>query len=86
MKLHFFEEYIKTMFEQNKANTMFPDEKGNVQMCCPFIHTKREFDEYTWEEKDVEYYESVPSSSINLDMSVFHCFTCDRTFKELEFA
>ena len=86
MKLHFFEEYIKTMFEQNKANTMFPDEKGNVQMCCPFIHTKREFDEYTWEEKDVEYYESVPSSSINLDMRVFHCFTCDRTFKELEFA
>lgn len=86
MNLHFFEDYIKTMFEQNKIDTMFPDEKGNVPMCCPFTHTKKEFDPNTWEEKEVEYYENVPSSSINLDMRVFHCFTCDRTYKEIEFA
>ena len=86
MKLHFFEEYIKTMFEQNKIDTMFPDDKGNVPMCCPFLHTKKEFDENTWTERDVEYYESVPSSSINLEMRVFNCFTCGRTFKEMEFA
>ena len=86
MKIHFFEDYIKTMFDQNKIDTMFPDDKGNVPMCCPFIHTKKEFDNNTWEERDVDYYESVPSSSINLEMRVFHCFTCGRTYKEMEFA
>ena len=44
------------------------------------------FDNETWEEKEEEYYEVVPSSSINLNMRVFHCFTCDRSYKELEFA
>ena len=86
MKLNFFEDYIKVMFEQNKIDTMFPDDKGNVRMCCPFIHTKKEFDESTWEEKEVQYHETVPSSSINLEMRVFNCFTCGRTYKELEFA
>lgn len=86
MKLNFFEDYIKVMFEQNKIETMFPDDKGNVPMCCPFIHTKKEFDSNTWEEREIQYHESVPSSSINLEMRVFHCFTCDRTYKEMEFA
>lgn len=86
MHLHFFEDYIKSMYENNKIETMFPDDKGNIPMCCPFIHTKREFDSNTWEEREIEYYEKVPSSSINLDMRVFHCFTCDRTYKEIEFA
>lgn len=86
MHLHFFEDYIKSMYENNRIETMFPDDKGNVPMCCPFIHTKREFDSNTWEEREVQYYEQVPSSSINLDMRVFHCFTCDRTYKEIEFA
>lgn len=86
MNLHFFEDYIKEMFDNNKIDTMFPDEKGNIKMCCPFQHTKKEFDPNTWEEKEVNYYENIPSSSINLDMRVFHCFTCDRTFKEMEFA
>ena len=86
MQLHFFEDYVKEMFDKSKIDTMFPDEKGNIKMCCPFLHTKKEFDPNTWEEKEVEYYENVPSSSINLDMRVFHCFTCDRTYKELEFA
>ena len=86
MKLHFFEDYIKDMFEKSKIDTMFPDDKGNVPMCCPFIHTKKEFDNNTWEEREVHYHEEVPSSSINLNMRVFHCFTCGRTYKELEFA
>lgn len=86
MQLHFFEDYVKEMFDKSKIDTMFPDEKGNIKMCCPFLHTRKELDPNTWEEKEVEYYENVPSSSINLDMRVFHCFTCDRTYKELEFA
>ena len=86
MKLSFFEDYIKLMFEQNKIDTMFPDDKGNVRMCCPFVHTKKEFDENTWEEREVEYHESIPSSSINLEMRVFNCFTCGRTYKEMDFA
>ena len=44
MKLHFFEDYIRIMFNQGKIETMFPNDKGNVQMCCPFVHTKKEFD------------------------------------------
>lgn len=86
MKLSFFEDYIKLMFEQNKIDTMFPDDKGNVRMCCPFVHTKKEFDENTWEEREVQYHESIPSSSINLEMRVFNCFTCGRTYKEMDFA
>lgn len=86
MNLHFFEDYIEKMADKNKIDNLFPDEKGNIRMCCPFQHSKKEFDEATWEEKEVVYYEQVPSSSINLEMRVFHCFTCDKTFKELEFA
>jgi len=78
MNLHFFEDYIKVMFEQNKVDTMFPDDKGNVPMCCPFEHIREEFDELTWTYNKVKYYEKEPSSSINLDMRVFHCFTCVR--------
>ena len=86
MELHFFEDYIKEMFDQSKVDTQFPDDKGNIRMCCPFIHTKKVFDENTWEEKEVEYYEKEPSSSINLEMRAFHCFTCDRSYNELDFA
>ena len=86
MKLHFFEDYVKEMFEQNKIDTMFPDEKGNIKLCCPFKHTKKEFDPSTWEEKEVTYYEKVPSSSINLDKRAFNCFTCSRHYNEIDFA
>ena len=54
MNLHFFEDYIKKMYEENKVETMFPDDKGNIRMCCPFQHSKKEFDEATWEEKEVD--------------------------------
>lgn len=86
MHIHFFENYIEKLYEENKVDTMFPDDKGNIKLCCPFPHTKKEFDPNTWEEKEISYYEKVPSSSINMNMRVFNCFTCSRTFKELEFA
>ena len=86
MKINFFESYLKELYEAKKIDSPFPDEKGNVRMCCPFPHTSKKFNPATWEEETIEYYEDVPSSSINLDMRVFHCFTCNRTFKEIEFA
>lgn len=86
MNVHFFEEYLEDQYNQSKIDTMFPDKKGNVRMCCPFPHTKEVLDENTWETKQISYYEEIPSSSVNLDMRVFHCFTCDRTYKEMEFA
>lgn len=86
MELHFFEDYLESLYDQSKIDTMFPDRKGNVMLCCPFKHKKQVFDETTWEDKEVEYLEEIPSSSINLKMRVFHCFTCDRTYKEMEFA
>lgn len=86
MELHFFEDYLEDQYNQSKIDTMFPDKKGNVMLCCPFKHKKQVFDEKTWEEKEIEYLEEIPSSSINLKMRVFHCFTCDRTYKEIEFA
>lgn len=86
MSLKFFENYLENQYNQGKIETMFPDSKGNVKMCCPFKHTKQVFDEQTWETKEVEYLEVIPSSSINLNMRVFRCFTCSRTFKEVEFA
>jgi hypothetical protein len=86
MKLHFFEDYIKIIFSQGKIESTFPNDKGNVQMCCPFVHTKKEFDSNTWEEKEISYYEKQPSSSINMEKRCFNCFTCGRSYNELDFA
>ena len=86
MNLHFFEDYLKQKLDNHEIDTVYPDEKGNVPLCCPFYHTREEFDEDSWETKTINYLEDVQSSSINLDMRVFHCFTCNRSFKELEFA
>lgn len=86
MEIKYFENYLEQQYDEGKIDTMFPDKKGNVKLCCPFKHKRTVLDENTWEEKEIEYYEVIPSSSINLSMRVFHCFTCDRTFKELEFA
>ena len=86
MELKFFETYLEQLYNDGKIDTMFPDKKGNVKLCCPFKHTRKVFDDHTWEEKEEEYYEVIPSSSINLNMRVFHCFTCDRSYKEMEFA
>ena len=86
MELKYFENYLENLYNEGKIDTMFPDKKGNVKLCCPFKHKRLVFDNETWEEKEEEYYEVIPSSSINLNMRVFHCFTCDRTYKEMEFA
>lgn len=86
MKLHFFEDYLEQLYNQNKIDTMFPDTKGNVMICCPFVHSKTQFNESTWETENIEYFEKIPSSSVNLEKRVFHCFTCGRSYNELEFA
>ena len=86
MKLHFFEKYIDKLYDEGLIENNVPDKKGNVMLCCPFEHTKEELDPLTWETKEVKYYEKIPSSSINLEMGVFHCFTCDRVYNEVEFA
>lgn len=86
MKLHFFEDYLEGLYNEGKIDNQFPDGKGNVMLCCPFEHTKTILDPNTWEEKELKYFENVPSSSINLNMRAFHCFTCDRSYGELEFA
>lgn len=86
MEIKYFENYLEQQYDEGKIDTMFPDKKGNVKLCCPFKHKRSVFDDETWEEKEIEYYEVIPSSSINLNMRVFHCFSCNRTYKELEFA
>ena len=86
MKLHFFENYLEKLYDEGLIESNVPDKKGNVMICCPFEHTKEELDPNTWETKEVKYFEKIPSSSINLEMGVFHCFTCDRVYNEVEFA
>ena len=76
MALKFFEDYLDKLYNEKVISTPDPDLKGNVLMCCPFPHTK---DGHT-------YYEQIPSSSINLDMRCFHCFVCDRSLGEVDFA
>lgn len=84
--LHFFEDYLNDLYEKKKVKTKYPDSHGNVPFCCPFPHTREVFNPETWETSTEEYYEKQPSCSINLDMRVFHCFTCNRTMSEMEFA
>lgn len=86
MTLKYFEDYIDNQYNEGKIETSTPDKKGNVTICCPFEHTKTILDPATWETKEIKYFEERPSSSINLEMRVFHCFTCDRTYNEVEFA
>ena len=86
MELNFFEAYLEQLYDEGAIDTIVPNQKGNVKLCCPFKHKKEVFDDATWESKEIEYYETIPSSSINLDMRVFHCFTCDKVLKEEEFA
>lgn len=77
MEIKYFENYLEQQYDEGKIDTMFPDKKGNVKLCCPFKHKRSVFDDETWEEKEIEYYEVIPSSSINLNMRVFHCFSKD---------
>lgn len=86
MKINFFNKFIDDQYKSGKIDNKYPNEKGNVMVCCPFPHTKKEFDEFTWQEKDVNFFEEVPSASINEDMGAFNCFVCGKHFNELGFA
>ena len=50
--------------------------KSENQVCCPFPHLTTD---------GREYYEENPSAGINLDKNVFHCFSCGRSYNEIQF-
>ena len=86
MKLNFFKKFIDEQYNSGKIDNKYPNEKGNVMVCCPFPHTRKEFNNKTWGMEDVSFYEEVPSASINEDMGAFNCFVCGKHFNELGFA
>ena len=86
MTLKFFEPYVKELYEKGIIDTSFPDDKGNIKICCPFPHTKEIFDEKNWTLEEETYYEKIPSSSVNTQMRWFHCFVCGTSMSELDFA
>ena len=55
MEIKYFENYLEQQYDEGKIDTMFPDKKGNVKLCCPFKHKRSVFDDETWEEKEIEY-------------------------------
>ncbi len=86
MVLKFFDTFIENQYEAKKIDTKYPNEKGNIMVCCPFPHTKTELNKNTWKTEQVTFYEKVPSACINREIGAFHCFVCDRHFNELGFA
>ena len=86
MKLNFFKKFIDEQYNSGKIDNKYPNEKGNVMVCCPFPHTRKEFNNKTWGMEDVNFYEEVPSASINEEMGAFNCFVCGKHFNELGFA
>ena len=86
MVLKFFDTFIEKQYEAKKIDTKYPNDKGNIMVCCPFPHTKTEFNKNTWKTEQITFYEKVPSACINKDIGAFHCFVCDRHFNELGFA
>lgn len=78
MRLNVFDEFIENQYSKGLIDNTYPNEKGNVMVCCPFPHHDKTF--------DMDYYETKPSASINKDMGAFNCFVCGRHGNELEFA
>lgn len=78
MRLNIFDEFIKKQYSEGLIDNTYPNEKGNVMVCCPFPH----HDNISGR----DYYETKPSASINKDMGAFNCFVCGRHGNELEFA
>lgn len=78
MQLKFFDEFINKQYSEGLIDNTYPNEKGNVMVCCPFPHHDNTF--------NMDYYETKPSASINKDMGAFNCFVCGRHGNELEFA
>lgn len=86
MKLKFFDDFIEKQFNEKRIDNKYPNEKGNVMVCCPFPHTRKTLNQKTWIEETEQFYEKVPSASINKDMGAFNCFVCGQHFNELGFA
>ena len=78
MQLNVFDEFIEEQYSKGLIDNIYPNEKGNVMVCCPFPHHDNTF--------NMDYYETKPSASINKDMGAFNCFVCGRHGNELEFA
>ena len=78
MQLKFFDEFINKQYSEGLIDNTYPNDKGNVMVCCPFPH----HDNLTHR----DYYETKPSASINKNMGAFNCFVCGRHGNELEFA
>lgn len=78
MRLNVFDEFIENQYSKGLIDNTYPNEKGNVMVCCPFPHHDKTF--------NMDYYETKPSASINKDMRAFNCFVCGRHGNELEFA
>lgn len=78
MRLNIFDEFIENQYSKGLIDNTYPNEKGNVMVCCPFPHHDKTF--------NMDYYETKPSASINKDMGAFNCFVCGRHGNELEFA
>lgn len=78
MQLKFFDEFINKQYSEGLIDNTYPNEKGNVMVCCPFPHHDNL--------SNRDYYETKPSASINKDMGAFNCFVCGRHGNELEFA
>lgn len=86
MKINFFDKFIDKQFQEGLIDNKYPNDKGNVMVCCPFPHHRKVLDKVTWQEVDEQFYEKVPSASINQDMGAFNCFVCNEHFNEIGFA
>ena len=86
MKINFFEKFIEKQYQEGLIDNKYPNDKGNVMVCCPFPHHRKVLDKETWQEVDEEFYEKVPSASINQDMGAFNCFVCNEHYNEIGFA
>ena len=56
MVLNFFDKFINNQFNEGKIETTYPNEKGNVMVCCPFPHTKSELNKNTWKEETTTFF------------------------------
>lgn len=86
MVLKFFDNFINKQYDEGRIDSKYPNEKGNVMVCCPFPHKRKTLNQYTWKEEEEQFYEKVPSASINKDMGAFNCFVCGEHYNEMGFA
>ena len=86
MTLNFFQKFIDNQYEKGIIDNKYPNDKGNVMVRCPFPHERKTLNQITWMEETEQFYEQVPSASINQDMGAFNCFVCGQHFNELDFA